>query len=626
MKKSFITALLCALFIITNAQNPGTLDATFGDNGISRFSISANNMDLPTAVLAQEDGKIITVGKSKFDNLNYSLYVSRQNPDGTLDPIYAQNGIGIYQADLVYLNEAMDAVLAPNGLLYVAGHMFDVDANVNKSFVLCIDEFGFENTLFGDNAYVFSEDGHGIVYSCIDVDSQGRIVVGGYRDDVFFAQRFSADGVLDTSFGEDGLAIMAIGEEAYTQSYAQDIKCVEDDNIVLTGFVTIPSMMGKYDAGVCKIDSNGDLISSFGTNGYIIDIPLGAYTEMALSVDVQPNGNYIIAGHNELYTSSENPYYEAFVMSITKDGEIDTTFGEDGYAKLVPFPDAENNCHSIVVAHDGQIFGTITSYDHGTAANRAYAFNLNPDGSVNEDFAGTGLLPFSFSEPEVKSSEVTLQADGKLLMCGYLYDGNNATEVFVSRINTSVTPQAGTSILTVNVEVIDAVTAKAHIIPNENTVEYHVGVVTQEQYDQLGEEAVVEAIRNDNNPLVGENECIFADLLPDTDYLMIASGVNSDDVWGTTAKVSFKTMPDNIDEYSNDNFVVYPNPASSIINIVSNVNETSVVDIVDVTGRCVKQFEISGNATLDVKDIDKGVYLMIIQHDGNKSIQRIVVE
>ena len=157
-------------------------------------------------------------------------------------------------------------------------------------------------------------------------------------------------------------------------------------------------------------------------------------------------------------------------------------------------------------------------------------------------------------------------------------------------------------------------------------MEYHVGVVTQEQYDQLGEEAVVEAIRNDNNPLVGENECIFADLLPDTDYLMIASGVNSDDVWGTTAKVSFKTMPDNIDEYSNDNFVVYPNPASSIINIVSNVNETSVVDIVDVTGRCVKQFEISGNATLDVKDIDKGVYLMIIQHDGNKSIQRIVVE
>ena len=147
MKKSFITALLCALFIITNAQNPGTLDATFGDNGISRFSIAANNMDHPTAIVAQEDGKIITVGKSKFDNLNYSLYVSRQNPDGTLDPIFAQNGIGIYQADLVYLNEAMDAVLAPNGLLYVAGHMFDVDANVNTPIYDFVKSYTEKNTV-----------------------------------------------------------------------------------------------------------------------------------------------------------------------------------------------------------------------------------------------------------------------------------------------------------------------------------------------------------------------------------------------------------------------------------------------------------------------------------------------
>lgn len=93
-----------------------------------------------------------------------------------------------------------------------------------------------------------------------------------------------------------------------------------------------------------------------------------------------------------------------------------------------------------------------------------------------------------------------------------------------------------------------------------------------------------------------------------------------------TASVSF-TVIDNTDvnEIAAQNVKVYPNPASSVINIegIDNYNNLDV-KIVNVQGQVVK--EVPNTLEINVSDINTGVYFIKIDLDGQQSIQKIVIK
>lgn len=70
-------------------------------------------------------------------------------------------------------------------------------------------------------------------------------------------------------------------------------------------------------------------------------------------------------------------------------------------------------------------------------------------------------------------------------------------------------------------------------------------------------------------------------------------------------------------------FDIYPNPASDYVKINSEIESEAEVNIYDMIGRCVKNVRISGiNATIDLSDINKGVYFINV--DGK--VEKLVVE
>ena len=87
------------------------------------------------------------------------------------------------------------------------------------------------------------------------------------------------------------------------------------------------------------------------------------------------------------------------------------------------------------------------------------------------------------------------------------------------------------------------------------------------------------------------------------------------------------TVIDNTDvnEIAAQNVKVYPNPASSVINIegIDNYNNLDV-KIVNVQGQVVK--EVSNTLEINVSDINTGVYFIKIDLDGQQSIQKIVIK
>lgn len=625
MRNLFFIALFCFLTLSSVAQTPGTLDETFADNGIARLAPS-DNMDVVAAILVQDDGKILTVGKSRKDGNNYSVYVSRQNVDGSLDTTYGIDGYAFFRvSDSYYLSEGRDAVLGKDGSLLIAGHVFDPDAIVNKSYILSIDENGFENINFGDNGYVFSEDGRGIVFEGIDIDSHGRIIVSGYRDDDAYVARYRLNGQIDPNFGDNGEMSLQLDPEYSMDSFGWDVKVVENDNI-LVGISAIELSTTTQCAGVWKLDSSGDVVETFGENG-VLDFVVGNGHEYTLALDMQGD-KYIVAGHSWLANQPELTY-ETFVTRVTKEGAIDETFGENGYTKLEPYKGAANYCYGIEVADDGQIFGVVYSVTLQNFLMRVYAFNLDSDGNLKANFGDNGIFVLPVPEIDVHGTEIILQEDGKLLISGYVYtQGNIGCEVVVARIHTDIQPEepeAPAADVELVAEVVDANTVKVNATPNEYTLEYHVGIVTLEAYEELGLDAVVEELQADEEPLTGNQEIVFNELTQLTEYIIVAAAKNEEDKW--TSKTVLVETPEGIgfEDLDEARFNIYPNPASSSVFVQTAMSDAQL-SIVDMTGRCVKTVEISGNTRVSLEGINKGVYFVKLQKDNNHSIQKIVVK
>lgn len=629
MKKLFTLVLMCTMVFAGFAQDPGTLDPTFGDGGVARMQAS-DSFDMPFAMLTQEDGKILTVGKSRLDGMNYAVYISRQNPDGSMDLSYGVNGTGFnyHKADpLIYLNEGRDAFWGKDGLLFVAGHTYDyVDS---KGFVLCVDENGYPYPYFGEEGIAISEAGGGIVYEGITVDSNGRPIVCGYKNDTLMVRRYNAVGQLDPSFGEGGTVMVPFENDIYSFGFTIEIL---PDNKILVGGSKMDAVAPIHHPFLLRLKANGTLDNTFADNG-VLTFSNTEGAEFVLDIALQPDGNYIITGHSEIVTESNLPSNKAYVARVLSDGTIDESFGDNGFTFFESFSGegCTNNSYGVTVANDGQIFGTYYAYNHVTYASRAYVYNVDANGQLKENFAGTGIMPFTFSDPEVQTSEILLQDDGTLLVSGYLFDGDWSTDVFVAKIHTDVAPSdpvdpAEPAEIELTAVAVDAYNVKATATPNEHTVEYHVGIATKAMFDQVGEDALVQALQADNNPYTGAEEIIFDELTPETEYVVIATGKNADDVW--MVATTTVTTPEGVgfDEFGVSSFEVYPNPATSVVYVKSN-GSAAQVSIIDLTGRCVKVVETTDNVTtISTDDINKGVYFIMIQQDDNKVVEKLIVK
>ena len=83
-------------------------------------------------------------------------------------------------------------------------------------------------------------------------------------------------------------------------------------------------------------------------------------------------------------------------------------------------------------------------------------------------------------------------------------------------------------------------------------------------------------------------------------------------------------IDDNIAEVNDEGLGIYPNPASSVISIKSLASGNCDVSIFDMAGRCVKNIKIEdiSNATINIEDLDKGVYFV----DVNGKVEKLVIE
>jgi uncharacterized delta-60 repeat protein len=163
----------------------GVLDTTFDEDGILVHNNAAggNDYDKGNSIYVDSTGKIYVTGNS-YNGNNTDMVIWRYNSDGTLDNTFGNNGIVVHDNATGgnSYDEGNSIFVDSIGKIYVTGGSWN-----GSNYYMVIWRYNSDGTLdnsFGNNGIVVHHNaagGNSFDYgNSIFVDSNGKIYVTGY--------------------------------------------------------------------------------------------------------------------------------------------------------------------------------------------------------------------------------------------------------------------------------------------------------------------------------------------------------------------------------------------------------------------------------------------------------------
>lgn len=262
MKKSLFIFLFCGCLFSPKASAQSSFyDSTFADNGSALISLNINEnyCDLEHIGL-QSDGKIIAVGSTAVNGGSRAVAV-RLNSDGSLDASFGNGGEWV-SSDIYFLL-AREILIQPDDKIVITGW----GSGMAKAVRLNADGT-YDNTFGNGGQSNFNIWAGGItILIDMELQPDGKILLAGYKAPESAIVRLNVNGTLDTSFGASGKVIIkpSLFGGGANNVYGLKIGLSADNSILAAGIYQHPT---KPSPGfVARYTSNGQLDASFGENG-----------------------------------------------------------------------------------------------------------------------------------------------------------------------------------------------------------------------------------------------------------------------------------------------------------------------------------------------------------------------
>jgi len=255
MKKTLLLLLLCT---INSFSQNYVLDNTFGTNG----AILHNEVSFyPTDALLVNNSYYF-ISDNNMVKLNYN---------GSLATAFGNDGM--ITLDNNSRNFTISGFKYINNYFYVFGTAQDREEGYEDAFICKIDENGNFDTTFGTGNFAIANFGAQEIVNDFAIDASGNLFCTGTRYDnevsnsirlIYF--KLTANGSLVTGFDANGFKEIAVN----SYSNGRYIKNYGNDNFMLIGTDTYfepVTNIRHQRLLISETDSNGNLITSFGTNG-----------------------------------------------------------------------------------------------------------------------------------------------------------------------------------------------------------------------------------------------------------------------------------------------------------------------------------------------------------------------
>ena len=386
----------------------GTIDPTYGANGLNTVPVITPTQDTSRPVTAQETasaagpGGQVDVAGVLFQGGQEYLTLVQIRPDGTRDPNFGYFG----QATVATPGfQANAAFVLPDGKILLAGGV------------------------------------------------AGNTVVNEASLASFGTVRFNANGSLDATYGTGGFALNPAtkpnGKTPLVARLAQ-ATIQPDGKVVLAGVAKVvpagvfdPTGSGSYGPFVARVNVDGTPDATFGTGGevFVPHVMLNNFstTEEATSgLALQPGGQIIVLGSVEDgfqpgRGSFQIPHVDGFAIRLGANGTYDPSFGgvTTQASGVVFLPNPSNVANgAAVVQPGGQILVAGTTLTH-----------LNADGTPDAAFGPGGV---SFYHLQFGVTQAIAQPDGKIVLLGVAPNPNGTSDPSgieaAFRLNADLTP------------------------------------------------------------------------------------------------------------------------------------------------------------------------------------------
>lgn len=324
-----------------------------------------------------------------------------------------------------------DAVLLPDGQFITATSTGSITIRkVNQSGILDAT-FGEKNYDMGSNSLDKSESVKRMILSNNKILIYGRVnATPTHSLYDWFLTRINLDGSLDTSFGTNGFTTQSVSQNGTVNDFAVD----QNGNSFL-----LISNMGSY---MVKVNQNGVIDNNFGTNG-----KLSLNTFYPKKFYIQNDGKLVMAGtKTNTLTNTEDSYIERRLP----DGTYDTTFGNNG-SVFIP-----NTAGSVATNFEYNYTDNSILLLHSKNATYRDTFFLSKiqisDGASVSGFSNNGRTPdYHFTTAQQLSlGQITVLPNSKIVVTGgitNMYNGtpNLIAQLFVTRLNANGTVDYTTS-------------------------------------------------------------------------------------------------------------------------------------------------------------------------------------
>jgi uncharacterized delta-60 repeat protein len=268
----------------------GTLDGSFGTNGIVTYD-GGNGNDCGRLLAIQSDGKLVLTGYTHNGD-NYDILIMRLNVDGTLDGSFGNNGIAVY--DNIARNDyGRGIAIQTDGKILVTAR--STGGGTSIAMMLRVTAVGTLDDTFGTNGVVNYESDQGNAgFRDVAVQGDGKIVTSGYTKTtagyLFLTARYDSDGALDNTFGANGISTYDGG---HGNAGARGIVIQTDGKIVVSG----GNFNGTdLDVVVLRFNSDGILDSGFGVNG-VVTYEGGKGDDNGRRLALQEGGRIVVTGN-----------------------------------------------------------------------------------------------------------------------------------------------------------------------------------------------------------------------------------------------------------------------------------------------------------------------------------------
>jgi uncharacterized delta-60 repeat protein len=367
----------------------GAADTTFSNDGLAFLDLPGAPFDITDTAL-QSDGKIVLAGKK-----GANMAVTRLNVDGTLDTTFGNNGLFESNPNFVITSIAVHTDPA-NLNKIILGFEHEADIHTVDLYVgrLTASGSNFDSSFSQDGFAVVDYTGRdgGSRVNDVAVQRDGKVIAAGYireelgGDTDFAIVRYNTDGTPDSTFGGgDGVAQLGFGGFEGASGVFIDYNGDPTINPRYGTIVAAGSSDGVRFA-IARLLPTGLPDNSFSGDGQLLSPEVsGAGGESAAAVVVQPGGRIVVAGT----ASTADPAQKNFLIAgYTPAGALDNNFGLAGGVTELSLG-ARDEANAIALGFHTTVGNLIVS---GSREGSITAIALTPGGQLDMRFDGDGVL------------------------------------------------------------------------------------------------------------------------------------------------------------------------------------------------------------------------------------------